>query len=143
MQSKVSSKFWVHSCCWNFFSPPFHSCRGNPRLWVGAKFSSFPLCCRSVAQSCPTLCHTVDRSTPGFSCPSLSDFLWHIFYRWKGKLPKMGERDRDRQRQQERQTDKEGIIQHTEREMLVFFSQCKLRLFICFIFFCFILQPYL
>ena len=63
----------------------------------------------------------------------------------------MEERDRerdteteiDRKRQQERQTDKEGIIQYTERAMLVFSSQCKLMLFICFIFFCFILQLYL
>ena len=60
----------------------------------------------------------------------------------------MGDRARerhrasDRQKRQERQAEKEGVI-HADRGMLVFFSQGKLMLFVCFTFFCFILQPYL
>ena len=38
------------------------------RLWVSHKEVNllFLHCCCSVAQSCPTLCDSMDRSTPGF-----------------------------------------------------------------------------
>ena len=37
-------------------------------------FTSYPICCCSVVQLCPTLCNPMDCSTPGFTvcCPSLS-----------------------------------------------------------------------
>ena len=46
--------------------PRWRTCTGSP--WTGTLLSDLEsvLCCYSVAQSCPTLCHPMDCSMPGF-----------------------------------------------------------------------------
>ena len=52
--------------------PRWRTCTGSP--WTGTPLSDLEsvLCCCSVAQSCPTLCHPMDCSMPGFPSFTIS-----------------------------------------------------------------------
>ena len=58
--------FWL--CFLLVYTETIHQCSINEQIyWLTMWYDSvLPLLCRSVSQSCPTLCDPIDCSTPGF-----------------------------------------------------------------------------